>query len=216
MDKVNLGNKEYSIARSKFKTWIELEEIQETLSQALDRDDMEEVGECILLYVSKSISTSINEIEHLPWKEMAVAYSATTEANHSIKILPFMKRTSKKNEREAEIWDYPGRVWFLYVNRIVEKYHWTMDYVSNLDVDDALSLIQEILVSEQLNKEWEWALSEKSSGYDEATKKSKFIEMPRPDWMKPVPKPPKVTKIPKFMLPVGNVIRYTENPSAVH
>jgi len=209
MAEIALGGNTVSINRARFKRWIELEEIREDIFKAVERSDVDEIADFILLYLSTALNIDIDQIVDLPWKEVATAYSISVLINHNVRLLPFMKFSKKQLEDERDVWDYDGRLWYSYANKIAEKYHWTLDYIAELEVDDAFAMIQEILVSDQISKEWEWMLSDKSVGYDEATKKSRYIELPRPDWMKPIPKPPKKVKIPKFMLPVGNIVRYT-------
>jgi len=207
MAKVILRKQEFIITRSKFKSWIELEEVREKIFHAIDIEDTDEIGDNILLYVSKALGIDVSSIENLPWKDIAGAYSIIVAENFNIRLLPFMKYSKKKLEDERDVWDYSGRLWYSYSHKIANEYKWTLDYINDLDVDDAFALIQEILVSDQLNKEWEWTLSEKSVGYDEATKKSRFIELHRPDWMKPIPKPPQKVKMPRVMMPQGNIMK---------
>lgn len=211
MAKITLGKNTYTVSRAKFKLWIELGEIQEKILSAVDAQDTDGIGDGIVLYVSKALGIDASEISDLPWKETASAYSLLLSENLNIKQLPFMKHHRKSQEDEKEVYDYPGRLWYSYAHRIMREYGWKLSDISELDVDDALALVQEILISEQLNKEWEWMLSEKSSGYDEAAKRAKFIELPRPDWMKPIPKPPKQVRIPRYMMPKGNVMKITAN-----
>ena len=209
MAEITLGGNTVSIKRSKFKGWIELEGIRENIFKAVERSDVDEIADFILLYLSTALDISVGSLITLPWKEVATAYSIAVSTNYNIRLLPFMKFSKKQLDDERDVWDYDGRMWYSYANKIADRYKWTLDYIAELEIDDAFSLIQEILVSDQMSKEWEWLLTDKSVGYDEATKKSRYIEFPRPDWMKPIPKPPKKEKIPKFMLPVGNIVRYT-------
>jgi hypothetical protein len=209
MAEITLGNTTFTVTRSKFKSWIELEEIREKIFHSIEIEDTDDIGTYILLYVSIALGVEVDST--LPWKEVAAAYGVIVSMNFNIKLLPFMKAQKKRIEDERNVWDYPGRLWYSYSHKMLSEYNWKLSDVAELDVDDAFALIQEILVSEQLNREWEWTLSEKSVGYDEASKKSKFIELPRPDWMMPIPKPPKKMKMPKFMMPKGNVIRFTDD-----
>jgi hypothetical protein len=73
-------------------------------------------------------------------------------------------------------------------------------------VEDALSKIQEIIVEDQLEKEFFYGLSEVAYHYDKSTKTSKFVPMPRPHWMRAQPKPIQRFKIPVSMMPMGVVI----------
>lgn len=209
MAKIQLDNKEYTITRSKFKSWIELENIRENIYHSIEAENTDDIGTYILLYVATALDVDVSSIENLSWKDIASTYSIVVSENFNIRLLPFMKSHKKKVEDGKDVWDYDGRTWYSYSHKMANEYGWKLSDISELDVDDAFSLIQEILVSEQLKKEWEWTLSDKSSGYDENTKKSKFIELPRPDWMIPIPQAPKKVKMPKFMMPQGNIIRGT-------
>ena len=85
-----------------------------------------------------------------------------------------------------------------------------MEYVAELDIDDAIGLVQEINVEDQLNREWEWMLSEKSVSYDKQGK-GKFNELSRPDWMNGaviLSKKSKDYPIKRSMLPVGMVLSW--------
>jgi len=107
---------------------------------------------------------------------------------------------------EDVAWNYAGRAWYLYAHMLSSKYGWSLEYTSNLKLDDALPAIQEILLEEQLEKEFQWTMSERSSYYDDKSKTSKANPLPRPDWMNRHIDPKKelkVTQIPVDMLPMG-------------
>ena len=63
-------------------------------------------------------------------------------------------------------------------------------------------------MDDQLEREFYYGLSEVAYHYDAATKKSKFVPLPRPNWMRPKVEPEKVVKtpIPASMIPMGVVI----------
>lgn len=111
------------------------------------------------------------------------------------------------NDKNEDVpWDYEGRTWYVWANLLAETYGWDLEYVANLEIEDAVSLVQEVFVNRQLEKEWEWDLSEKSVSYNEKTKTAKHIPLQRPSWMRVRAKPPKKVKILKSMMPVGNII----------
>lgn len=86
---------------------------------------------------------------------------------------------------------------------------------SELDPDDGVALLQEILTDDQLEKEWQWSLSEIAYPYNPDTKKSEFKNLPRPVWMqKEIRKPVKQIKIPASMLPVGIVRHFKMDGSS--
>ena len=112
-------------------------------------------------------------------------------------------------DSETVSWDYEGRTWYAWANLFAKSFSWALEYIAELDLDDAIALLQEMRSSEQLNREWEWMLTEIS--YD---KKGKHKELPRPHWMKGTIIPEASTKIKKSMLPVGNVLSWNETPDA--
>jgi hypothetical protein len=96
---------------------------------------------------------------------------------------------------------------------LAKSYGWTLEYISNLTVQEALPKIQEILVEEQNNKEFLWIMSDRSATYNESTKTYQANPLPRPNWMSrhiDIKKELKTTKIPTNFLPVGAGITYEE------
>ena len=79
-----------------------------------------------------------------------------------------------------------------------------MEYIAEIDIDDAIALAQELAVEDQLEREWVWGLSDKSVVYDKKGKNPKFQELPRPDWMgRTVVRETKGETFPTDVLPVG-------------
>lgn len=108
-------------------------------------------------------------------------------------------------------WLYIGREWYFWKHIFTHWYNWSEDYIANLEIEEAFALMQEICTQEQLEKEWQYALSEKSMVYNASTKKSTFHPLPRPNWM--IPSQPKKgpMKLPKKLIPVGEIL----DPSGV-
>jgi hypothetical protein len=100
----------------------------------------------------------------------------------------------------------------------MSKYGWTLENTENLYFNDAIAYIQEILIDEQLDKEWQWSLSEIAYQYNDALKKSEFKPLPRPSWMVGMNKiePPKVERLPVGMMPQGLVMRWEQNEEIVN
>jgi hypothetical protein len=122
--------------------------------------------------------------------------------------LPTLKFALLNSREKSEKlpWEYEGRTWYYWLNLFSRAYGWSRQYIAMLDIDTAIGLLQELLIEEQLRHEWDWSLSEIAYPYDEKSKKSKFHELPRPDWMKKIAPPPKKVMIRVDMIPVGNVI----------
>ncbi|MBU2051388.1 MAG: hypothetical protein KKH61_20765 [Gammaproteobacteria bacterium] len=195
---------EYPGERFKFKEWLRLEEVKAIISKATDRDRF---ADGIYLYLSIALHLQIDELKLLPWKEVASAYVEINYINRPTISFPIL--TTKQDHAEKYSWDYEGRTWYEWANIFSKKYGWSLEYSAELDVDDAIGLLQEMMVDDQLSKEWEWSLTEIAYPYNDKTKKSEFKPLQRPSWMEKEIEPPKIMKIPKHLLPVGIIHRAT-------
>jgi len=204
---VVLGDKEYNADRAKLKRWLQLEGIREQIARAADREDGSGFVAQIYSYLSVALSVDDN-FSQLPWFEVINAYITLIRLNSPKLDLPLLHATS---EGERVPWEYEGRTWYAWAKIFSGAFGWSLEYIADLDIDDAIALLQEIKADEQTQREWEWLLTEIS--YD---KHGKHKELPRPYWMRGViiPDNTKPTKIKKSMLPVGNIVRWNETPDA--
>jgi len=202
---VVLGGKEYHADRAKLRRWLQLESIREQIARAADREDRSGFTTQFYSYLSVALSVD-DDFTQLPWFEVVEAYQNLVSLNSPKLDLPLLHATSSGDRIP---WDYEGRVWYSWANLFGRAFGWSLEYISELDVDDAIALLQEIKADEQMDREWQWMLSEIS--YD---KRGKHKELPRPHWMRGIiiPDNTKPTKILKSMLPVGNVVRWNETP----
>lgn len=195
--------KEHEIKRSRLKRWFLLEEIRRGVSEAADRGDTGQVVGRIMAYLSAASDIPKEDLEKATWLEIARAYEDIQFLNQPRIRVPLFYTVSKEKK---EPWDYEGRRWFYLANLIISCYHWHLDEVESLEIEAGMALVQEIFVDDQMRREWEWALSQNSIGYNANTKKSEFHPLERPEWMLPEAKMPKKTKILRSMLPVGLVV----------
>lgn len=194
----------HEIKRVKFRRWIELDQIREKLSRAADVNDLaNQIG----AYLTAALDFGFS-LEDTPWEETAYLWAAAITTNGEYESLPFMRYPSR--DKKPIPYEYDGRTFYQYAHSIAKSYGWPLEYIAELDVDEALKLLQEIMIEHYNRREWEWDLSERAVGYDEATRKSKHNPYPLPDWMLPVPAEPKIYRIPRSLLPVGNVISYRD------
>lgn len=114
--------------------------------------------------------------------------------------LPILKSPKAKKESD---WEYKGRSWNYFSHLLADAYGWTLEYIAELDVNEALGHIQEVLTSEHLEHEFYHSLSEVAFAYNKSTKKSDYKPLTRPYWMLPVAKPLRKFRIPKSLLPLG-------------
>lgn len=203
---VVLGGTEYNVDRARLKRWLQLEGIREQIARAADREDREGFVAQIYSYLSVALSVEL-DFDQIPWYEVVNAYIELSSINAPIKEIPILFASG---DIEKVSWDYEGRTWYSWAHTFASSFSWTMEYIAELDVDDAIALLQEIKTDEQIKKEWEWVRTEVS--YD---RHGKHREYPRPHWMRGIiVEPDKKTKMKRSALPVGNVVRWNETPDA--
>ena len=201
---VTIGDVKITFKRLNLKEWTVLEENKVVMQEAVKRKDFHGIFDT----VSSSISTASNANitwEDKPWFDMLHAYGEAIAINSPTKPFPILTSSDEKNEKLP--WEYPGRIWYFWVNLFGNKYGWTKEQIEILDIDDAIGLYQETLIDEQLQREWEWiGYGEVAFPYDTSTKKSTFKSLVRPMWMMGITAKPKTVKILKSLVPVGNVV----------
>ncbi len=139
--------------------------------------------------------------------EQLAAYAELRLLNDWQWNLPFMRQSG--GDGKTPPYDYPDRNWAWWVHKLASRYGWTQDQIFKLWPEEAACYLQEIFVSEFDEAEERRSLSEVSYRYDKATKKSRFIPLPRPGWMVGS-KPPEKVRIPRSWLPVGNIVKLDE------
>jgi len=201
MEQPNILDK---IEQPKLKKWLELEDIKNKLVEAVEHKNYDEVADLLCSYVSTAVDLDVEEYN---WHDVAVVFN-DMQILCVPRVIPIL---TMKQEIEDVPWEYNGREWYFWVNKLSSKYGWDLEYIANLNFNDGLSLMQEIMVDEQLLKEWEWDLSELTYNYNSTTKKTDHKSYPRPSWMTKSAKvrdrnPEKPVKILKSMIPAGVVI----------
>lgn len=128
--------------------------------------------------------------------------------------LPFM--TGPKEEHKPVAYEYKDRTWAYYVHRLASRYGWTRHYIyDELYPEEVSCYLQEIFVSEFLEYEDIYRLSELAYSWDKNSKTSRYIPIPKPAWMDPPIEPP-VIRIHKSFLPAGVVIRGDGSETTYH
>ena len=205
----SLDGKSYVATRYKLREWIKLDTVREKILDAIEAKDIDGLSKSICAFVSIASSVSVDSLLSLPWYEVVEAFLAI-ELENKLRLNFALLRTSRKKQ-DNPAWEYTGRTWYWWLHLLSSHYSWTSEYVAELDIDDATGLLQEILTEEQLNREWQWSLTEIAYPYNETTKKSNFKPLDRPEWMMMslpefMPKIP-IVRIRKDMLPVGFIVR---------
>ena len=185
---------------------MELELQKNKIVQAVEESN-DDFPNHLFTYLSTALHLSDKYFRLASWEKVVRSFYLIVGMTQCQIMLPIFSPT--KNKPKEEPWNYLGRDWHLYIHMLAKNYGWTVEYVSNLKVEDALAKIQEILIDEQLEKEFLWTMSERSAYYDSTTKSTKLNPLPRPHWMNKHIDPTKelkVHKIPTGMMPTGQGI----------
>lgn len=194
----------FRFSKMTLKKWIELEDIKENIAEV--RGDF---VTSIYKYLNRAVGFRWLWGK-LKWQTtieiMGLINALSAPTNKSLPLLTSSKSPHKNNESIA--WEYEGRTLYYWGHLLAKEYGWNLDYIKNMDIDTVLALIQEILISEQLAKEFQWGLSEMAYSYNADTKKSRFIPLDRPNWMLPSIDESKIkpVKIRASHVPMGLVI----------
>lgn len=208
--KINILGKEYSIVRLKLKGWTQLEPLKKQLEIAISKNDHQTTFEVMVKVIEMAIIPSQEvQWDALPWYDFLIVYSLVLQVNAPTIQFPILN--SQQRDEKKLPWEYEGRSWYFWLNLFAKNYGWDEETISSLDIDTAIGAYQEIAIDEQLQKEWEWGLSEVTYSYDKSTKKSKHTPLQRPAWMNPIiSKQLPVVRMKKSHIPVGNVIDVQE------
>ena len=197
---IQLGGQEIEYSRPPLKTWLTLEDAKEKIHKAVKSASREAIASSICSYLSIALSLSIDDLVSLPWYEVADAFETVQITNYPQYEFPFLNANV---DDRRETWDYEGRTWFIWAHIFAKAFGWNLEYIAELDVDDAIALAQEIAVDNQLEKEFQWMVSEVPHQVEGG-----FKPLQRPRWMLYSAKPPEIkkVKIRKEFMPVGYII----------
>lgn len=209
--KVELDGNEYEVFRSHLKDWLYLEEIKSSIRQAAEIKDTDDLVRHLFDYLSAAFSVEL-EWDKFDWIEVSKAFYGIQEINSLDFDFPLLRF---QGDEKSVVWNYDGRTWYFWAHTLASTYGWSLDEIADLDPNDAVALLQEILVDDQLSREWQWGLSEVAYPYNAQTKKSQFKPLDRPAWMF-VPVKTEKIKIPAKLVPVGKGIKLGEGQDAEH
>lgn len=203
---LTLKNRPVFIPRRRLGLHLQLSRIEEMITRAISAAEM---AVDILHYLKLA---GVPEAETLPAAEQLEAFLVLRQLNAWQWVLPWLS-APPSHKPETLPYEYQGRQWAIWIHKIAWHYGWSRDQILRLWPEEAAAYVQEILVSEYYDLENQRALSEVSYRYDAGTKTSKYVPSPKPNWMVDNG-PPKMIKIHRNMLPVGNVVslRDDENP----
>lgn len=209
---ITLQGKSVTLLRLTLRGWTSLEGSKLEMDEAIKNKDFDKYYTAIVQFIelASSIPSKI-DWNKVPWFEALSVYSQAVVLNSPTIQFPILVSTKADNKKLP--WEYSGRAWYFWLHLLASNYGWSEGTIGELDIDTAIGLYQEILLNEQLEKEWTYSLSELAYPYSQATKKSNYKPLDRPEWMLPMaPKQLPVIKMRRDMLPVGNIVDLTEKP----
>lgn len=182
---VHLGGGEHPIARSRLGTYIDLNNATEALVEAVDAGDNGAIAHCLFEYLSLAIPDLDRGVyESAPWFEVVYAVMTVRAVNTIPQADQYAILNTKSDGKQASVpWDYPGRRLMVWKHILASAYGWTLEEIDNLWPEQAVMLLMEIMVDEQIDMEFAHSLSENAYEYDKATKKSRYKPLRRPLWM---------------------------------
>lgn len=158
----------------------------------------------ILAYLSAALNLKQEDLEKRDWLTCMKLFNQALARSPKIDV-PIIKN-APKDGKDAD-WDYPGRSVYHYTHILASAYGWDAEYIANLEVQEAMALIQEIMTDKHLDEEFLYSLSEIAYPYNKSTKKHNFKPLVRPYWMRPIAPPmPKKVRMRRDMLPVGRIV----------
>lgn len=189
---------------------MELEQQKNKIVKAVE-ESSDDFPDHLFAFLSTALHLSVRLFHKASWEVVIKSFLMVVSLTQCQIQLPIFM--SEKKKEKDEPWDYDNREWHLYIHMLAKEYGWTIEYISNLKVEDALSKIQEILIGEQLEREFLWTMSDRSSYWDDRTKTAKTNPLPRPDWMnRHIELENEVRKslVPASMMPAGQGLSVEE------
>lgn len=206
---LTLGGCEYLVARARLGQYLQLQAIIEALEEAVEARDSGAINDAIFRYLTTAIADlSRDDLRPLPWYELLNAYNLISTLNTIPESTRFaiLRRVEERKGRSIP-WNYVGRSAVFWTHILASAYHWSKDAIENLWPEEAIAFIQEIMVDDQLEREFLHSLSEVAYHYDKSTKKSRYQPLTRPLFMVEgtARKRPRIS-LHRKMLPMGNVV----------
>jgi len=163
-----------------------------------------DVPDIICQFLAAALDSPVEDLNKLPWMEVMEAFSKIQSVNDPSWRVPMLKnRKTDGKRREPVPWMYIGGEWYYYRHVFSSIYGWDEDYIANLEIEEAFAMMQEIEAERQLEKEWEYLLSDRSVEFDPKTKTSHLRPYARPLWMQADIKKPGKVRMLRSMMPVG-------------
>lgn len=197
---ITLGGEDYQIPRQGLGGHYALESLTAQIQEHMEKGLYETVDRMMeWLHFATGFSESWL-VEQDPI-ELAEVFSILVGLNVPKDNLPWMSHVPAGSKESTA--DYQNRRLAALVHLLASEYHWSEDYILDLPPEAVWCYIQEILISNHDQREWEYNLSQ--VGFDKQGNKKEYPGLP---WERPRD-PVSTVSIPDFIKPKGVVVDLT-------
>jgi hypothetical protein len=203
--KIIISGEPVWIARRRLLAHLQLSDLSVKISQ--DKEPIRAAAYLIEYLALAGLSDK--QIKEASVYELLEAFFALQQLNTWQWILPWLDNPEIDPTYQPEPYEYSGRRWAVWIHRLGSRYGWSPETIWNLWPEEAAAYIQEIMLSEYYEREDRRALSKLSYEYNKSTQTYKYRPAPMYSWMVDEG-PPELVRIPRNILPVGNIIKMDE------
>lgn len=197
---IELGGTKIKCVRGRLGLHLELGESLDEYFKAVGARDSARAWRALTAYLD--LATGQPGLgNRASFEELGIAAPQLWALNRLQFFPPFLEDPQEFPEPP---WTHQWRRLVVWVHKIATAYGWSRSEILGLSPEEAVIYIQEILIGDQLDREWEYGLSGAGRRYNARTRKSHFEPLLRPPWM--IDKKSAEVQIPISSLPQGRVI----------
>lgn len=198
---VEIGGRSIEVSRARLGLHLVLGKIRDRVREAVTKGDDRLATSLVLEYLHLA-GFPIGEADGV---DAVVAYTRLVSANRLLISLPFMIEETDPNYTNPP-YHYEGRAQAWWVHKLASRYGWSRNDIFALWPEEAACYLQDVIVAEFAEADERRSLTELGYHFDKHTGESRFMPVPRPNWMLGVEREIPVRRIPKSMAPVGKVV----------
>lgn len=181
-DKIKIGEEYYE--KLSLRNFFMAEEYKRELLEAIKKRDsylfIDILENIVYLATDRTFLTDLEKDIFMVFE----FYEVYRMGKYFVSLYPPPQQSNEIKKEKPNRWTYNGRFLMEWIYMLANKFGWTLEYILDLDIFRASALIQEILVQNQLDREWQYSLTEIAYPYNKDTKKSIYKPLDRPYWMK--------------------------------
>jgi hypothetical protein len=197
--RVTIDEREVEILRARLGRFLILERYSSDFYEAIKERNSGTAILALLAYLKEALPEDV-DLEPLMWLDITTLFITTRALNALPRDVPLLK--VHLAEPNSPPWDHKGRPFIMWIHIIASEYGWPLAEIRNLWPEEAVMHVQEILLDEQLEREWEHTLSPVAHSADKQGKDT-YKKLRRPAWMSPRPQKQKLLR---KTLPQGLII----------